>query len=187
MRGARLASVLMVAVMLLAGRTPRAHAGEAPADGPLAAADRVEGEGRALRAEGKTAEADARIEQAASLGKETEALEARLRGDAKRPDAAWRREVEAKVRALEAEAADLWAAGKMELAEERLAKAKALRASLDAKPAPKPGDDAKRGLEAEGVAELKRLRRQMDELKAAVEELRRRAPAPVPTPAFPTK
>jgi len=177
----------MVAVMLLAGRTPRAHAGEAPADGPLAAADRVEGEGRALRAEGKTAEADARIEQAASLGKETEALEARLRGDAKRPDAAWRREVEAKVRALEAEAADLWAAGKMELAEERLAKAKALRASLDAKPAPKPGDDAKRGLEAEGVAELKRLRRQMDELKAAVEELRRRAPAPVPTPAFPTK
>lgn len=181
----------------------------------------AEQEAHALRAAGKTEEADARIQDATRLWKEAEAVEAALRRQKAEREKASRtskdtdagvalerkRALEAKAKTLEAEAADLWAAGRMDEAEARLAKAKAVRAAAaeaapapkakgddarpelrvkggdDARPALKVGAEARRGAEAELVGEVRRLRQQVDELRAALEELRARLPAPAATPA----
>ena len=220
---------------------------------------------RDLRAAGKVADAEAKIDEATRLWKEADALElevrrraeaearkmspadeARLRDerqDAARKAArsgpgtgrdyvkldttdevaARRRALEAKVKRLEAEAGNLWAAGKVAEAEERLAKATALRQELKALAKEgAPGSDgateaeakarkardeavararkeqeqakekakaeARRAAEAALVGEVKQLRRQFDELRAVVEELRARwaAAATPAAPAAPT-
>lgn len=122
--------------------------------------------------------------------------------------AARRRALEEKVKRLEAEGANLWAAGRVAEAEERMAKATAIRQELkalakrmDADTATKAGppDDAeakvrkareekakaeaRRAAEAALAGEVKRLREQLEALKAAVEELRAKVNAPVAAPA----
>ena len=199
-----------------------------------------------LRAAGKLAEADARIQESSLLWKKAEALEADARahteearkaaaardraatkdgapaaqrsgpgvgGDYVELDttdevAARRRALEEKVKRLEAEGANLWAAGRVAEAEERMAKATAIRQELkalakrmDADTATKAGppDDAeakvrkareekakaeaRRAAEAALAGEVKRLREQLEALKAAVEELRAKVNAPVAAPA----
>lgn len=238
----------------------------------------AEAEAHELRAAGRLAEADGRIQEASALWKKAEALELALRqrteGELKSKDAtaarptghpftdppakppsnpfvdamerdararqaaqaaAARREVEEQVKRLEAEGANLWASGRVAEAEERMAKAAALRqrlratakdgapgaseAEADAKAREarderkaraeaeqahkaradqeraakeKAKAEARRAAEAALVGEVKQLRRQLDELRAAVEELRARlapatAPATAPAAPAPTK
>jgi colicin import membrane protein len=189
-----------------------------------------------LREAGKVAEADARMEEASRLWKKAEGLQhdvvarevkaregGRVKGAAtaepadeaehraaleKKAEAlaARRHEAEGVVKRLEAEAAELWAAGRMAAAEERLAKAAAIRAELkalskatDAKQGGATGPhaadaeakarkahdekakaEARRAAETALVGEVRRLRQQVDELRAAVDELRARTAAPTP-------